>query len=122
MGYDASPASAEMSSSSSASLTRRCWSSSVRVLRVTFSVARTVRSATSRRISWIARRVSVSMSRRGCAGSRARLGLALLLGLALMRLGRPAGARDDFLGLLAGLLQALLVLGQDLVRLMADLL
>ena len=71
-----SPDSAEKSSSASASSTSRCWSSSVSVLRVTFSVARTVRSATSLRISWIARRVSASMSRRVCSISSSRLRLA----------------------------------------------
>ena len=54
---------------SSASSTSRFWSSSSSVLRVTFSVARTVRSATSPRISWIARRVSASMSRRVCSSA-----------------------------------------------------
>src|SRR3954452_6580971 len=51
---------------------RRRWSSSVSVLRVTFSVAMTVRPATSLRISWIARRVSCSMSRRVCSMSSSR--------------------------------------------------
>src|SRR6185312_3644196 len=46
-----SPESWSKSSSPRASSTRRRWSSSVRVLRVTFSVASTVRSATSLRIS-----------------------------------------------------------------------
>ena len=69
-------ASALKSSSDSASSTRRRWSSSVSVLRVTFSVASTVRSATSRRISWIARRVSASMSRRVCSISCSRWALA----------------------------------------------
>ena len=64
--------SAEKSSSPSASWTSRRWSSGVSVLRVTFSVASTVRSATSLRISWIARRVSASMSRRVCSSSSSR--------------------------------------------------
>ena len=53
------------------------------VLRVTFSVASTVRSATSARISWIARRVSASMSRRVCSiiSSRLRARLGERLGL-----------------------------------------
>src|SRR6185503_3674235 len=51
--------------------------SAVSVLRVTFSVASTVRSATSARISWIARRVSASMSRRACARSSSRRSLPL---------------------------------------------
>jgi hypothetical protein len=42
-------------------------------LRVTFSVASTVRSATSARICWIARRVSASMSRRVCSIISSRL-------------------------------------------------
>jgi hypothetical protein len=52
------------------------WSSSVRTLRVTFSVARIVRSATSLRISWIARRVSSAMSRLVWASSSSRRFLA----------------------------------------------
>src|SRR5918997_2153637 len=70
--FFASPARAAKSSSDTASSTRRRWSSSVSVLRVTFSVARIVRSATSARISWIARRVSVSMSLRACSSSSSR--------------------------------------------------
>src|SRR5215211_2414809 len=69
-------ASALKSSSASASSTRRVWSSSVSDLRVTFSVAATVRSATSLRISWMARRVSASMSRRVCSIISSRLALA----------------------------------------------
>ena len=76
----------------SASSTSRRWSSAVSVLRVTFSVARTVRSATSLRISWIARRVSASMSRRACAMQLLALGAALLRGLA-PRGSRPPCAR-----------------------------
>ena len=56
----------------------RRWSSSSSDLRVTFSVASTVRSATSLRISSSARRVSASMSRRVWLHQL----LALLLGLA----------------------------------------
>ena len=70
------PDSAAKSSSRSASSTSLRWSSSVSVLRVTFSVARTVRSATSLRISWIARRVSASMSRRVCSSSSSRFSRA----------------------------------------------
>src|SRR5207248_646323 len=55
---------AEKSNSSSASSIRRLWSSPVSVFRATFSVARTVRSATSLRIWSIARLVSLSISRR----------------------------------------------------------
>src|SRR3954447_20491341 len=51
---------------------RRRWSASSSVLRVTFSVASTVRSATSRRIWSRARRVSCSMSRRVCCMSSSR--------------------------------------------------
>ena len=67
-----SPDRAEKSSSPSASSTSRRWSLSSSVLRVTFSVASTVRSATSLRISWIARRVSASTSRRVCSSSSSR--------------------------------------------------
>jgi hypothetical protein len=45
-------------------------------LRVTFSVAATVSPATSWRISWIARRVSASMSRRVCCIISSRLARA----------------------------------------------
>src|ERR1019366_6724183 len=54
---------AEKSSSLSASSTSLRWSASVSVLRVTFSVAMIVRSATSLRMSSRARLVAVSMSR-----------------------------------------------------------
>src|SRR6185437_3817661 len=64
------------SSSARASSTRRFWSASVSDLRATFSVASTVRSATSARISWIARRVSASMSRRVCSIISSRLARA----------------------------------------------
>src|SRR5918997_2561208 len=70
--FFASPARAAKSSSDTASSTSRRWSASVSVLRVTFSVARIVRSATSARISWIARRVSTWMSRRACSSSSSR--------------------------------------------------
>ena len=65
----------EKSTSASASSTRRFWSSSSSDLRVTFSVASTVRSATSLRICSSERRVSVSMSRRAAATSSSRLAL-----------------------------------------------
>jgi hypothetical protein len=71
-----SPLSWLKSSSPSASSTSRRWSSASSALRVTFSVAMIVRSATSARISWIARRVSASMSRRVCSRSSSRLTLA----------------------------------------------
>ena len=76
-----SPASAEKSTSSSASSIRRRWSSSSSDLRVTFSVATTVRSATSLRISSSARRVSASMSRRvgSISSSRCFVGVGLRL-------------------------------------------
>src|SRR4051794_19747158 len=51
---------------------RRRWSASSSVLRVTFSVASTVRSATSFRICWSARWVSCWMSRRVCSISSSR--------------------------------------------------
>src|SRR3954452_9840094 len=57
----------------------RLWSSSSSDLRVTFSVASTVRSATSRRICSIERRVSCSMSRRVCSISSSRFWLASTL-------------------------------------------
>src|SRR5205807_3630913 len=53
----------EKSSSLSASSTSRRWSASSSVLRVTFSVAMIVRSATSRRRSSSARLVATSISR-----------------------------------------------------------
>ena len=68
--------SAEKSTSPSASSTSRRWSSSVSDLRVTFSVAATVRLATSRRISSSERRVSASMSRRAAAISSSRCWVA----------------------------------------------
>src|SRR6185437_3139193 len=71
-----SPEREAKSSSDRASSTRRFWSSSVSDLRATFSVASTVRSATSARISWIARRVSASMSRRVCSIISSRLARA----------------------------------------------
>ena len=116
------PARAEKSTSASASSTSRFWSSSSSDLRVTFSVASTVRSATSLRI---------------CSSERLRLGLdvpagrgdqLLALGLALggrlgdRGLGRLARAGDDVVGLLARLLQPLAVLGEQLVGLLALLL
>ena len=58
-----------------------CWSSESSVLRVTFSVASTVRSATSLRICSSERRVSASMSRRAAATSSSRLSLAGRRGL-----------------------------------------
>ena len=113
------PSSAESeakSSSASASSTSRFWSSSVSDLRVTFSVASTVRSATSARISWIARRVSASMSRRVCSiissRLRARLGDDLVLG----GLAGLARAGDDLVRLTARLGEPLAVLGQHLRR------
>ena len=63
------------STSLSASSTRRRWSSAVSDLRVTFSVASTVRSATSRRICSSERRVSASMSRFAAATSSSRFSL-----------------------------------------------
>src|SRR3954469_2454436 len=77
MGYRfSSEARAAKSSSASASSTRRFWSAESSDLRVTFSVARTVRSATSARICWMARRVSASMSRRVCSIISSRLARA----------------------------------------------
>src|SRR3954447_16997686 len=73
MAYLGSSASVAKSSSASASSTSRFWSDESSDLRVTFSVASTVRSATSARICWIARRVSASMSRRVCCIISSRL-------------------------------------------------
>src|SRR3954451_9404732 len=73
MAYLGSSASVAKSSSASASSTSRFWSAESSDLRVTFSVASTVRSATSARICWIARRVSCSMSRRVCSTISSRL-------------------------------------------------
>src|SRR5680860_112918 len=67
---------AEKSTSLSASSIRRRWSASSSDLRVTFSVAMTVRSATSLRISSSARRVSASMSLRVDSSSSSRYSLA----------------------------------------------
>src|SRR5437588_10046426 len=64
---------AEKSNSSSVSSIRRLWSSPVSVFRATFSVARTVRSATSLRIWSIARLVSLSISRRVRSMSSSRV-------------------------------------------------
>src|SRR5581483_11052522 len=63
---------AEKSTSLRASSIRRLWSSASRVLRVTFSVASTVRSATSLRIRSSERLVSSSMSRRAAETSSSR--------------------------------------------------
>ena len=92
---------------------------SVSVLRVTFSVARIVRSATSARISWIARRVSVSMSLRACSSSSSRRRLPAPDRVRLLLLAGLAGAGDDVVGLLARGRQALAVLRQQLVGLPA---
>ena len=93
------PDSAAKSSSATASSTSRRWSSAVSVLRVTFSVARIVRSATSARISWIARRVSgldvlarlLEQLLAALLAGGDRVGLLLLAGL--------ARAGDDLVGL-----------------------
>ena len=112
----------EKSSSPSASSTSRFWSASVSDLRVTFSVAMIVRSATSRRMSSSARLVAASISR---SAFLRRLGYQLLpahLALGLVRLGRVARALHDLLGLRARLLQPLAVFGEDLIRLLAGVL
>ena len=88
-------------------------------MRVTFSVASTVRSAISRRMSSSAR------SRRGldvALGALAGFGedrLRLLFGLVLVRVRRLAGALHDLFGLRARFLQTLAVFGEDLVGLLA---
>src|SRR3954454_19082340 len=64
---------AEKSTSFRASSISRLWSSESSVLRVTFSVASTVRSATSLRIRSSDRLVSISMSRRAAETSSSRL-------------------------------------------------
>ena len=71
----ASPLRAEKSTSASASSTRRFWSSALSDLRTTFSVVRTVSSATSLRMRSSERRVSASMSRRAAATSSSRFSL-----------------------------------------------
>ena len=84
-----SPLRAEKSSSPSASSTRRCWSSAVERLARDLLGREDVRSATSLRISWIARRVSASMSRRVCSSSSSRLARRGLERLALVAPRRP---------------------------------
>src|SRR4051794_6280486 len=66
------PSRLEKSTSARASSISRFWSSPVSDLRVTFSVVRTVRSATSLRMRSSERRVSASMSRRAAASSSSR--------------------------------------------------
>src|SRR5262245_28804371 len=73
--YFSDPERLVKSTSLSASSTRRRWSSAFSDLRVTFSVASTVRSATSLRICWRDRCVSASMSRLACATSSSRFSL-----------------------------------------------
>ena len=80
-------------------LIRRRWSSGVSDLRVTFSVAITVRLATSLRISSSARRVSASMSRRVAAISSSRCLFRGRLRLVGERVGGLARADGDVLGL-----------------------
>src|SRR5439155_19494133 len=69
--HDALPIS-EKSSSPRASSTSLRWSSSVSVLRVTFSVASTVRPAISLRRSPTARWIDASASLRACSDAEAR--------------------------------------------------
>ena len=85
------PESVEKSTSLSASSTSRFWSSAVSDLRVTFSVASTVRSATSWRIWSSERRVSASMSRLAASTSSSRFSLPAAGGLGFGRLGRLCG-------------------------------
>ena len=96
---------AEKSTSDSASWISRRWSSPSSDLRVTFSVASTVRSATSLRISSSARRVSCSMSRR-VAPSAPRAAAWPPRATRPGALRRLARAGDDVLGLLARLAAA----------------
>ncbi len=112
----ASEAMPEKSISLSASSTSRRWSASLRVLRVTFSVARIVRSATSLRMSSSARLVAASMSRSALSwqprpASPGRCSLASCS----CDFGGLASALDDLVRLRAGLLQPLAVLGEDLI-------
>ena len=116
------PLRAEKSRSASASSTRRFWSSPVRTRPVTFSVALIVRSATSVRISSIARRVSASMSLRVCSSSSSRFCAGLVLRVALERLGVLARAQHDVVRLRAGLLEPLAVLGEQRLGLLLRLL
>ena len=86
--------SAEKSTSSSASWIRRRCSSSSSDMRVTFSVAMTVRFATSLRISSSARRVSASMSLRVDLHQLVAVLLGVRLGLGPRAgLGGPCRAR-----------------------------
>ena len=93
--------------------TSRFWSAESSVLRVTFSVASTVRSATSLRMSSSARCVAASMSRSARLAASVEDLLAALFGLVLVRLRRLARALDDLFGLRARLLQALAVFGSS---------
>ena len=85
---------------------------------MTFSVASTVRSATSRRISWIARRVSASMSRRVCSMSSSRLARASSIDSRSWTSPALRGAGDDLVGLRAGVLEPLAVLLEQLLGLL----
>ena len=114
-----SPARAEKSTSASASSTSRFWSASSSDLRVTFSVASTVRSATSR-ADLLERAPGLGLdvlARRG--DQLLALGLAVRGRLGDRRVGGLAGPGDDVVGLLAGLAQALAVLVEQLVGLLA---
>ncbi len=108
----------EKSSSPSASSTRRFWSSGVSALRVTFSVARIVRSATSSRISSSAR-WSRPRCRVGALGGGDEDLLACRFAPRARAPRRSAARADDLLGLGARLLQALAVFGEQLLGLLA---
>ena len=110
----------EKSSSPSACSTSRRWSSSSSVLRVTFSVARIVRSATSLRMSWSARRgrdLDVALGALGSSSRAARWPRSLA-----SRSWRSAVWRarvHDLVRLLARLGEPLAVFGEDLVGFLA---
>ena len=109
------PRALEKSTSPRASSTRRRWSSPSRLLRVTFSVASTVRSATSLRICSSERRVSASMSRFAASTSSSRFSLPATVASASAVSADFAGAGHDVVGLLPRLGEPAAVLGQQLV-------
>ena len=113
-----SPASAEKSTSASASSTSRFWSS--RVERLAGRPSRSRARSGRRPPCGSAPASAGSRPRcrvRAAATSSSRFALPSSAASAFARLGGLAGAGDDVVGLLAGLLEALAVLGEQLVGL-----